>query len=112
MDLLHTVTGRIMYYWQQVANVTIYNHAALNSSIDALDLKGGVSGSGISIRQSVDAAVYNITNDPLRQDGDVAAIITIGDNSYLQGDIDPMVQQAKDNKIRIYSILYVSSVKP
>jgi hypothetical protein len=94
-------------YWQLITN-TSYNHDLVNSSVDSLIESGGLD---ISIRESVHEAVTRITSNPLRPANEVGAIITIGDSSYKAEDFAPMVQETwTNNGIRIYSILYVSSV--
>jgi hypothetical protein len=58
----------------------------------------------------VDNATNQIITNPLRSQGEVAAIITLGDSSYKSEDLAPMVQQTwTNNGIRIYTIQYVSA---
>ena len=99
-------------FWLQIENVTYVNKAALDTSIDSLNLSQGVGGTSYSMRESIDAATYNITHNPLYYPGEVDAIITIGDSSYHTTDFQPMVDETwgSSSKIRIYSIQYVSSV--
>ena len=93
-------------YWELISNAS-YNHVNVNNSIDSLVNQGGLN---VSIRDSVHEAVTRITTNPTRPVNEVAAIITIGDNSYQSSDFAPMVQETwTNNNIRIYSILYVSS---
>jgi hypothetical protein len=93
-------------YWQLVSNVT-YNRDNVNTSIDSLEMKGGLE---VSVRDSIHEAVNRITTNPLRPVGEVAAIITLGDSGYQSNDFAPMVLETwTQNKIRIYTIQYVST---
>jgi hypothetical protein len=94
-------------HWQLVHNLS-YNHNLVNDSIDSLVEKGGLD---ISVRQSIDEAVTRITTNPLHPDGEVAAIITLGDSAYNNdaADYAAMVNAWTVKKIHIYTIQYVSS---
>jgi hypothetical protein len=92
--------------WQLVTNIT-YNKDRVNTSITNLINQGGLD---VSIRDSIHEAVTRITTNPTRPADEVAAIITLGDSGYKSGDLDPMVLETwTQNKIRIYTIQYVSS---
>jgi hypothetical protein len=94
-------------YWELITNVS-YNHNQVNTSIESLEESGGLN---VSIRDSIHEAVTRITSNPTRPVEEVAAIITIGDSSYKAQDFAPMVKETwTDNHIRVYSILYVSSL--
>ena len=100
-------------YWQLINDVSL-NHNTVNASIAALEKSGGLD---ISVRESIHAAVTNIITNPMRPAEDVAAIITIGDASYYtnttthESELHEIVKETwTDNKIRVYSILYVSSL--
>ena len=95
-------------FWQLINDVSL-NHEQVNASIGALIESGGLN---VSIRDSVHEAVTQITNRD-RPPEEVGAIIIIGDSSYEDkpGFCPYGSGSVEDNRIRIYTIQYVSYVK-
>ncbi|HUU75493.1 MAG TPA: Ig-like domain-containing protein [Methanoregulaceae archaeon] len=99
-------------YWQLVSNIT-YNRENVITGISNLTPSGGLGGNATTLKDSVFAAVDKIVNNPLRDPNEVPAIVTVGANSYAKNsdDRDQMVQATwTDNNIRVFSILYVSTL--
>ena len=94
-------------YWQLVQNLSL-NHDDVITSIDSLVEKGGLD---FSVRQSIDEAVTKIETNTFHPNGEVAAIITLGDSAYNNNavDYDAMVHAWTGHHTRIYTIQYISS---
>lgn len=81
-----------------------YNFAQVKSNIDSLVTKGGSK----NMDQSIDDAVFRITNNPTMHPQEVRAIIIAGDQE--PGTLAPLIQETwTDNNIRVFTILFVSS---
>jgi len=90
-----------------------YNFFNVKEAIDNLTLKGGVSGgNAISVKQSVDEAVYRIMHNPTLHAQEVRAIILLGDSSYDNGELPALVKEtwgSDGNDIRVFTIMFLSS---
>ena len=103
---------------------TTTDYAFLKASINNLTLKGGVSDpanktSIITIKESVDEAVTRIMTTPIHSEGEVRAIILLGDTSSTTWatDVPQMIRETwgnttygnDGNNIRVYTITFLSS---
>ena len=90
-----------------------YNFFNVKGAIDNLTLKGGVSGnSAITVKQSVDEAVYRIMHNPTLHAQEVRAIIVLGDSAYDSGELPALVKEtwgSDGNEIRVFTIMFLSS---
>ena len=96
-----------------------YNQVPVENAINDLTLQGGVSGSGISVKQSVDEAVNKIVNNPTGSPSETRALILLGDSAYDAGELPALVKETwgnetmgygnDHNNIRVFVIMYLSS---
>jgi hypothetical protein len=87
------------------------NYVDVKNAIDNLTLMGGVSGNAISVKESVDEAVYRIINNPPQHSQEIRAIILLGDSAYNSGELPALVQEtwgSDGNHIQIFTIMYLS----
>ena len=109
--MLHTASGIITYYWQSIANVT-YNRDAVIAAINNLEPSEVWWEQCHNVERFGYAASDKIVNNPLYYPGEIDAIVTIGATVIKKIPMTLTLwfrQHGIDHKIRIYSILYVSS---
>jgi len=103
---------------------TTSDYALLKNAINNLTLKGGVSDPSnstktITIKESVDEAVSRIIHNPIQREGEVRAIILLGDSTSTTWDTDvpAMIKETwgnvtygnDGNNIRVFTITFLAS---
>jgi hypothetical protein len=90
-----------------------YNFIQVKAAIDNLTLHGGVTGgNAITVKESIDEAVYRIMHNPTLHPQEVRAIISLGDSAYDSGELPALVKEtwgSDGNEIRVFTIMFLSS---